>query len=462
MKKTRKAVAAVVAVALIASLFAIVAGAASKSTKTVYQASNFVNDDSYAYRVTKFGGYKISFSNKYEAGLIGWNGGEGSTGMSAEGTFSGSVWLPSDGAQATYDGTWHYGAIRNYGEPIKFNEIIHGDFGPAWWGGDKRADLSGLQIWYSDNANGPWTKWDATASVLPDGSGYLADDIVCGSYTQVIDYKGSEITAQYIVVIDTDDAIATTQKVSVMGSKLNIVPVYDDGKDRTLYQYESYARTGPGDGCAFRLSYYAGVNVEPTSGYQAGLVGWDDGEGGTGMSSDGVFSGKVWMPSDGAQPTYQSPWHYGMILDYGASMKFNELFHGDFGPAWWGGDKRTDLSGLQIWYSDSADGPWTKWDASASVVASGDGFDSGDFCCGSYSQVISFTGSDVSARYVMLIDSETPSTLFSVNGSVMNLVPAYNASSAPTGDMLTISIAVASVAILGTAAAIVMKKRKED
>ena len=40
--------------------------------------------------------------------------------------------------------------------------------------------------------------------------------------------------------------------------------------------------------------------------------------------------------------------------------------------------------------------------------------------------------------------------------------PASSGGSADTGDMLTISIAVASVAILGTAAAIVMKKRKED
>ncbi|MBQ7603737.1 MAG: hypothetical protein IJU75_02170 [Clostridia bacterium] len=115
--------------------------------------------------------------------------------------------IETNGAQYTNDGSHTYFPFIGFKKDVTINEVIIGDVS-AWRGDynietDLYTDYADLEIWYTDNPNGTWTKWECTASSFenPDNG------ILYGSYPQGISFKGEDITGRYFMVYDPDPQV---------------------------------------------------------------------------------------------------------------------------------------------------------------------------------------------------------------------------------------------------------------
>ncbi|MBR5767473.1 MAG: hypothetical protein IKX86_02190 [Clostridia bacterium] len=110
-------------------------------------------------------------------------------------------------AQFTNDGKNKYFPFIGFKKAVTINEAVIGDV-TAWCGNDEDGnpkwtlytDYSDLEVWYTDNPNGTWTKWECTAEPFenPDFG------ILYGSYPQGISFKGEDVTARYFLIYDPD------------------------------------------------------------------------------------------------------------------------------------------------------------------------------------------------------------------------------------------------------------------
>ena len=103
--------------------------------------------------------------------------------------------------------TFKYFPFVGYTEALTINEIIIGDVS-HWKGEDENGnpnwtlytDYSDLEVWYTDNPNGTWTKWECTCTSFenPDNG------ILWGTYAQGLSFKGADVTARYFIIYDPD------------------------------------------------------------------------------------------------------------------------------------------------------------------------------------------------------------------------------------------------------------------
>ena len=164
--------------------------------------------------------------------------------------------------------------------------------------------------------------------------------------------------------------------------------------------------------------------------------------------------------SGGAQWFWDGQNHYNPFVGYDSAVTANEIVIGDVSH--WdgrqiGSNLFTDYSKFQLFVTDDPNGAWTK------VDFKGETYNCDQELNGTYQQGIRLIlKKAVTAKYFLIYYPDSAQNELWTSAATMTAAynPAY--ASADTGDMLSISIAVASVAILGTAAAIVMKKRKED
>ncbi|MBQ7603739.1 MAG: hypothetical protein IJU75_02180 [Clostridia bacterium] len=110
----------------------------------------------------------------------------------------------TEGARKTNDGEHTYFPFVSYTRDLVINEFILGDV--THWIADDFGDYTlftdydRLELWYTSNPNGVWTKWDCVCEPFenPD-NGEL-----WGTYAQGIRFKGDDITARYFVVRAVD------------------------------------------------------------------------------------------------------------------------------------------------------------------------------------------------------------------------------------------------------------------
>ena len=110
----------------------------------------------------------------------------------------------TDGGRKTNDGEHTYFPFVSYTRDLVINEFILGDV--THWIADDFGDYTlftdydRLELWYTSNPNGVWTKWDCVCEPFenPD-NGEL-----WGTYAQGIRFKGNDITARYFVVRAVD------------------------------------------------------------------------------------------------------------------------------------------------------------------------------------------------------------------------------------------------------------------
>ncbi len=134
--------------------------------------------------------------------------------LEADGAEWDTVFIASDtsGARFTNDGEHKYFPFAGYTRPITFNEIIIGDVTHWTWEKDVDdeyinpklyTDYSDLEVWYTDNPNGTWIKWDVTVS------GFENNDFgeLWGTYAQGIRFTGEDVTASYFLIYDPDPQV---------------------------------------------------------------------------------------------------------------------------------------------------------------------------------------------------------------------------------------------------------------
>ena len=104
-------------------------------------------------------------------------------------------------SQHTNDGKNKYFPFIGFTRELTVNEFILGDV--SNWHGEGYTlftDYSRLEIWYTDNPNGTWTKWDCTCESFenPDNG------ILWGTCAQGLSFKGADVTARYFLMYDPD------------------------------------------------------------------------------------------------------------------------------------------------------------------------------------------------------------------------------------------------------------------
>ncbi len=105
-------------------------------------------------------------------------------------------------SQYTNDGKNKYLPFIGFTKELTVNEFILGDV--THWRGEGNYTLftnySKLEIWYTDNPNGTWTKWDCTCESFENGD----NGILWGTYAQGLSFKGPDVTARYFLMYDPD------------------------------------------------------------------------------------------------------------------------------------------------------------------------------------------------------------------------------------------------------------------
>ncbi len=66
------------------------------------------------------------------------------------------------------------------------------------------ADIGDLEIWYTDNPNGTWTKWEGVTATSFEN---LDNGLLWGTYAQGISFTGSDITGKYFILYDPDPQV---------------------------------------------------------------------------------------------------------------------------------------------------------------------------------------------------------------------------------------------------------------
>ena len=110
----------------------------------------------------------------------------------------------SDGGRKTNTGEHTFFPFVSYTRELTVNEFIIGDV-THWLADDFGeftlfTDYDRLELWYTDNPNGVWTKWDATVSPFENND----NGELWGTYAQGIKFTGEDITARYFVVRAVD------------------------------------------------------------------------------------------------------------------------------------------------------------------------------------------------------------------------------------------------------------------
>ncbi len=136
--------------------------------------------------------------------------------MDADGKFEADLvqWdvISTDGnaCQFTNDGTNKYFPFIGFTKPITINEFVIGDLSAWKWEHDadgnvidpfKFEDIGDLEIWYTDNPNGTWTKWEGTTASSFEN---LDFGLLWGGYAQGISITGPDITGSYFLMYDPD------------------------------------------------------------------------------------------------------------------------------------------------------------------------------------------------------------------------------------------------------------------
>ncbi|MBR5767471.1 MAG: hypothetical protein IKX86_02180 [Clostridia bacterium] len=118
------------------------------------------------------------------------------------------------GGHMTYEegsngATFKYFPFVGYTQELTINEIVIGDVSHwghdsdgqgGWVGLDIFDDYDRLEVWYTDNPNGTWTKWNCTCTSFanPDNG------ILWGTYAQGLSFRGEDVTARYFIIYDPD------------------------------------------------------------------------------------------------------------------------------------------------------------------------------------------------------------------------------------------------------------------
>ncbi len=132
--------------------------------------------------------------------------------MDADGKFEAQIaeWdVISVNGQKTLDDEGNkYFPFVGYTKPITINEFVIGDINnwnnydadgnPNW---TQFTDYDRLEVWYTDNPNGTWTKWEGTTA---SGFENLDNGLLMGTYAQGISITGPDITASYFLLYDPD------------------------------------------------------------------------------------------------------------------------------------------------------------------------------------------------------------------------------------------------------------------
>ena len=113
-------------------------------------------------------------------------------------------------AHTTNDGEHTYFPFIGFTREITINEFVIGDL-ISWLGNDENGnpkwtlftDYDRLAVWYTDNPNGTWSKWDCTCEPFenPDNG------ILFGTFDQGLSFKGGDVTARYFMVYYPDPQI---------------------------------------------------------------------------------------------------------------------------------------------------------------------------------------------------------------------------------------------------------------
>ena len=114
--------------------------------------------------------------------------------------------------QFTWDGAFHYMPFTYYKDGITINEIIMGDV-TSWKGNDADGnpnwtlftDYDRLQIWYADDPDGVWTRWEC--KVTGDPNWPSDEPTMRGTATQAIQFIGPDVTAKYFLMYDPDPQV---------------------------------------------------------------------------------------------------------------------------------------------------------------------------------------------------------------------------------------------------------------
>ncbi|MBP5255828.1 MAG: hypothetical protein J6Z80_02110 [Clostridia bacterium] len=117
----------------------------------------------------------------------------------------------SNSAQWTWDEKFHYMPFTFYKDGVTINEIIMGEV--TSWGWERDADgnfvnpayfsdFDRLQIWYTDNPDDTWTRWDCKAT--GDRNWPSDEPTLRGTPTQAIRFIGPDVTAKYFMMYDPD------------------------------------------------------------------------------------------------------------------------------------------------------------------------------------------------------------------------------------------------------------------
>ncbi|MBR5767470.1 MAG: hypothetical protein IKX86_02175 [Clostridia bacterium] len=106
--------------------------------------------------------------------------------------------------QWTWDGTNSYMPFTYYRAGITINEIIMADV--TNWSPETPVfkDYSDLQIWYTDDPEDTWTRWDCEVKGTEN---WPSDEPnLRGTYRQCIQFIGPEVTAKYFIMWDESPA----------------------------------------------------------------------------------------------------------------------------------------------------------------------------------------------------------------------------------------------------------------
>ncbi len=118
--------------------------------------------------------------------------------------------VDTTGAHHLNDGKNKYFPFLGYTKSITINEILLGDVAAWNWERDadgnvidpfKFEDIGDIEIWYTDNPNGTWKKWEGTTATSFEN---LDNGILWGGYAQGISITGPDITGSYFLIYDQD------------------------------------------------------------------------------------------------------------------------------------------------------------------------------------------------------------------------------------------------------------------
>ena len=383
------------------------------------------------------------------------------------------LWIPNAGEQSTVQDPWRYDRVYVLDKTEKVNFISVATFLWGNWGtanAGKVLSPEKTKIYYTtdviDNSicDDAVDEWNNTYK-KPKNPDLLASMTEVSYKVTVIDQP-----AQH-----ADDNGGVNAQVLVFAFDQPV-----DARSIVLH-WDVESIGGLANAASATIGYSPNVANRKVYSFTPGMFG-------VSMTED-KFE-KLWIPNAGEQSTVQDPWRYDRVYVLDKTEKVNFISVATFLWGNWGtanAGKVLSPEKTKIYYTtdvidnsicDDAVDEWNNTykkpknpdllasmtEVSYKVTVVDQPAQHADDNGGVNAQVLVFAfDQPVDARSIVLHwDAESIGGLANAAYATVGYAPAASGSSADTGDMLTVSIAVASVAILGTAAAISMKKRKED